>query len=109
MFSDPVIFGRSVVLSCVYGDVTSCVKNQTRKWLRGKLLFPVLLNGYPRKGDDDRYSEEILNCSEFRLKISNFSEKDLNDEYVCAVGFDECGLKFNISKNNYECKYTMFS
>ena len=72
-------------------------------------MSPILLNGYSSKHDEDRYSEEILNCSEFHLKISKFSEKDLNDEYSCAVGFDKCGLKFNISKYNYECKYTMFS
>ena len=105
-FSDPVVFGRQVVLSCVSDDVTSCVRNQTRMWFTGQLLFPVLFNGVH---DDERYSEEILSCSEFHLTISNFSEIDLNDEYVCAVGFETCRLKFNISNYNYECKYILFS
>ena len=104
-FSDPVVFGRKVVLSCVSDDVTSCVRNQTRMWFTGQLVSPVLFNGVH---DDERYSEEILSCSEFHLTISNFSEIDLNDEYVCAVGFETCRLKFNMSNYNYECKYICF-
>jgi hypothetical protein len=108
VFADYVVFGKPAVLSCVYDDNTSCVLNQTRMWYRGESLSTLLLNGIPAK-HDDRYSEDILSCSEFHLKISNFSEKDLNDEYACSVGFQICRLTFNISHSNYECKYILFS
>lgn len=61
------------------------------------------MNGFPTD-IAERYKENVISCSEFELKIANFSARDLNDQYRCSVGFHDCELSLTLDPANMECK-----
>ncbi|XP_071181402.1 uncharacterized protein [Mytilus edulis] len=99
--SNPAVFGRDVSISCIYNISSTCVENLTRTWTRGQQKDFLFMNGFPTD-IAERYKENVISCSEFELKIANFSARDLNDQYRCSVGFNDCELSLTLDPVNME-------
>ena len=102
-----IVFGSTIHLLCTLDD--SLDRNNGRAWLwfGGSENIVLSFNGFP--SDPNKYKEDVISTRQFRLKIFNTSEADVNCYYKCAYGFkfDEKMLDLNTTK--YQCKYKLNS
>lgn len=103
---DPAIFGRNVSIVCENNSSTMC---EDRTWMGGhnvKSLDHLLHNGLPHVslGNSTKFTEKVVSCHDIQLVISNFSEKDLNQQIVFTVGFHQCRFNVSFGSTNFECE-----
>lgn len=101
---DPAIFGRNVSILCENNSSTRC---EDRTWMGGhnfKSLNHLLHNGIPHVslGNSTKYTEKVISCQDIQLVISNFSEEDLNQQFVFTVGFHQCRFNVSFGSTNFE-------
>lgn len=62
-------------------------------WTGGPDLSLLSLDGFPT--DDSKYVP-TLKGNEFGITIKNFSDKDLNQVYICSIGKNSCSKNLTI-------------
>jgi hypothetical protein len=74
---------------------------RSRQWSGGSENKVLSFNGFP--SDPNKYVENAISTRQFRLKIFNTSEADVNCYYKCVYGFkfDEKMLDLNTMRYQF--------
>lgn len=87
--SSPVIYGKTMQLTCTISDVAGCCSGQDREWKRGSTNQLLLRNGVPAPAAASRFKETLIEKqNQTILVISNFDVSDYDMDYSCGYGFD---------------------
>lgn len=98
----PAVFGSDIVLECILPNGTCCDR-YTRRWLGGKNLNLLIMDGISSK--PDKYSEEFTKESRLsKLIIHRLDSKDVNIPYQCTYGFSKDVKLLNMTDDNFESR-----
>ena len=104
---DIIVFGSTIHLLCTLDDSLDLTNGRSRQWSGGSENKVLSFNGFP--SDPNKYVENAISTRQFRLKIFNTSEADVNCYYKCVYGFKFDEKKLDLNKMKYQCRYKLSS
>ena len=104
---DIIVFGSTIHLLCTLNDSLDLNNGRSRQWSGGSENKVLSFNGFP--SDPNKYVENVISTRQFRLKIFNTSEADVNCYYKCVYGFKFDEKMLDLNKMKYQCKYKLSS
>jgi hypothetical protein len=102
-----IVFGSTIHLLCTLDDSLDLNNGRSRQWSGGSENKVLSLNGFP--SDPNKYKEDVISTRQFRLRIFNTSEADVNCYYTCVYGFKLGGTMLDLNTMKYQCKYKLSS
>ncbi|VDI52793.1 Hypothetical predicted protein [Mytilus galloprovincialis] len=97
LVKDYITFGGDIILTCAINGLSTVDRDVTRQWSMGNHDELLSYNG--RINNHIKYEETVLPRNEFRLKIINVTEADVNVTYRCRYGFDTATYFIEINKS----------
>ena len=104
---DIIVFGSMIHLLCTLDDSLYLNKSIPRLWYSGRENNVLSFNDF--FSDANKYVENVISTRQFRLKIFNTSEADVNCYYICAYGFEFDEKMLDLNTTKYQCKYKLKS
>ena len=104
---DIIVFGSTIHLLCTLDDSLNLTNGRSRKWSGGSENNVLSFTGF--SSDPNKYVENVISTRQFRLKIFNTSEADVNCYYKCVYGFKFDEKMLDLNKMKYLCKYKLSS
>jgi hypothetical protein len=104
---DIIVFGSTIHLLCTLDDSLDLNNGRSWQWSGGSENKVLSLDGH--SSDPNKYKEDVISTRQFRLRIFNTSEADVNCYYTCVYGFKFDKKMLDLNTMKYQCKYTLSS